>query len=71
MGDYCGELFAEGGGYFIAIGDLFVVKGETWLTGPAEHGDSGSYNWQLRRCFCSSVESFCIAFSLRCFQCTN
>ena len=27
MGDYCGELFAEGGDYFFVIGELFVVKG--------------------------------------------
>ena len=32
MGDYCGELFAERGGKFIVIGDLFVVKGY-WLVG--------------------------------------
>ena len=32
MGDYCGELFAERGGYFVVIGDLFVVKGY-WLDG--------------------------------------
>ena len=32
MGDYCGELFTEGGGYFVVFGDLFVVEGY-WLVG--------------------------------------
>ena len=32
MGDYCGELFAEGGGYFVVIGDLFAVECY-WLVG--------------------------------------
>ena len=32
MGDYCGELFAERGGYFVVIGDLFAVKCY-WLVG--------------------------------------
>ena len=32
MGDYCSELFTEGGGYFVVIGDLFVIEGH-WLVG--------------------------------------
>ena len=32
MGDYCGELFTEEGGYFVVIGDLFVIE-SYWLVG--------------------------------------
>ena len=32
MGDYCSELFPEGGGYFVVIDELFVVEGY-WLVG--------------------------------------
>ena len=32
MGDYCGELFTEGGGYFVVNCDLFTIEGY-WLVG--------------------------------------
>ena len=35
MGDYCSELFTEGGGYFVVIGDLFVIEGYWLVRGNA------------------------------------
>ena len=32
MGDYCSELCTAGGGYFVVIGDLFVIE-SYWLAG--------------------------------------
>ena len=32
MGDYCSELFRERGGYFVVVGDLFVIE-SYWLFG--------------------------------------
>jgi len=32
VGDYCSELFTEGGGYFVVVGDLFIIE-SYWLAG--------------------------------------